>query len=324
MLCGLLAPAAGQAQPLDEGIDPLLQRAFSLRQEGRDDEARQVLERALQRLRAPRVLAQLSQAEQATGHWIEADQHLREALSAEGDPWIDRNRAALRAAQAVIDAHLGNLLIRGGPTGATVHVDGREVAQLPMRGPARVRVGRVAVEIAAPGYLAVQRVIEVAPGGTARDEVFLMPLRAPVDAPAASHLAPEPHRAPPALPPPERFETQRTFAWITLLGATLGVGLGTTGLLLRERAVTRFNSNPGCSVTEAGVFGGPDCQVEYTSGADMGYLAIGGFVTAGVLGVSSALLFYSLPASRDRGHGRAGCAPWLDAVHRGGTCVVSF
>lgn len=321
----LRASSAAQAQTPTGYVDALVQEGVSLRQAGHDDEAVEVFARAVTVRREGRTLAQLSQAEQALGRWVDADAHLREALTYRDEPWIVRHREALESALAVIDGRVGALMVRGGPVGATVHVDGRRVATLPMDAPTRVRAGRVAVEIAAPGHVAVQRSVEVEPRATAREEVWLVRARRDAAVPAVTPTARAAPQAP-LRPTPEDDasgrEVQRTLAWVSLIGAGLGLGLGTTGVILRERAVTRFNADARCSITDAAVLGGPGCEREYVNATDMGFLAVGGFVATGILGVSSAVLFLTLPREgvRARRGLRIGCAPALG----GASCAAAF
>jgi hypothetical protein len=327
LLALALRASTARAQTPTVDVDALVQEGVALRQAGRDDEAAAVFAHAVVARREGRTLAQLSQAEQALGRWVDADAHLREALTYRDEPWIVRNREALESALAVIDGRVGSLLVRGGPAGATVHVDGRRVATLPMEAPARVRAGRVAVEVAAPGHVAVQRAVEVEPRATAREEVWLVRARLDTVSPTVRpdttpRAAPQ---APVRLSPEDDAsgrEVQRTLAWVALIGAGLGVGLGTTGIILRERAVTRFNADARCSLTDAAVLGGPACEREYVNATDMGFLTVGGFVATGILGVSSAVLFLTLPrdGTGARRALRVGCAP----MPGGASCAAAF
>jgi len=326
MLAMMLWAGAASGQ---DAVDALVHQGVGLRQAGRDEEAVAVFVRAVAARREGRTLAQLSQAEQALGRWVDADAHLREALGYTDEAWIVRNRSALESALAVIDGRVGSLVVRGGPPGATVHVDGRRVATLPMETPARVRAGRVAVEVSAPGHVTVQRSLEVEPRAIAREEVWLVRSRS--DTAPGTPVGPVRGASGTAGAAGGRTdddagegrEVQRTLAWVSLLGVGLGVGLGTTGLILRERAITRFNSDARCSLTDAAVLGGPSCEREYVNATDMGFLTLGGFVAAGLLGVSATVLFVALPPARRNGARRTvrwGCSP----TWGGAQCGASF
>ncbi len=333
LLAAALWAGAAWGQVANDPVDILLHEGVTLRQAGRDEEALGVFQRAVAARREGRTLAQLSQAEQALGRWVDADGHLREALEHRDEPWIARNREALESALAVIDGRVGSIVVRGGPPGATVHVDGRRVATLPMETPARVRAGRVAVEVAAPGHVSIQRSVEVEPRAVAREEVWLVRTR-PDTAPSPNPTGPAGSDPATGRPPPRPRggddddpsagrEVQRTLAWVSLLGVGLGVGLGTTGVILRERAITRFNSDARCGITDAAVYGGPPCEREYANATDMGFLTLGGFVAAGILGVSATVLFLTLPSAAPR-TGRQGsrwrCSPTLG----GAQCAARF
>ena len=140
---GALAQTDAAGAALREGVE--------LRARGQDEAALAAFRRSWEIAPGPRARAQMALAEQALGRWIQAEQHLQEALVAEADPWIRRHRAALRAALEVIGEHLGGLDVRGGVPGAEVRVEGRARGTLPLVLPLRVPVGTVVLEVRAPG-----------------------------------------------------------------------------------------------------------------------------------------------------------------------------
>ena len=97
-------------------------------------------ERALDAFRRAHELAptarsrgQMGFVEHDLGRYLEAEQHLSEALAAERDPWVIRNRKFLVEALALTRSHLGRVIVDG-PPGAAVSVGGAPVGTLPLAG----------------------------------------------------------------------------------------------------------------------------------------------------------------------------------------------
>lgn len=169
-----LALAAGPAWGQARGLEEAIARGLTLRQGGRDAEALAAFTELWERTHSPRVRAQMAMAEHALGRWAEADAHLREALATD-DPWVERNRATLRAALPEIGRHVGRLEVRGLPAGAAVRVDGAPVGTLPLREPTRASEGVARLEVSAPGYLTAVRAVTIRGDAVAREEVTLTP-----------------------------------------------------------------------------------------------------------------------------------------------------
>ena len=153
--------------------DTLVAQGVSLRQAGNDDEALAVFRRAYELQHAPRILAQIALAEQALGHWVDADAHLHEAIAVTTDPWISRNTSALQNALDVIGRHLGSLDVRSNVAGAELWINDERAGTLPLRTPIRVPSGSANVEVRAQGHRTVRRVVEVSPGILSRETVNL-------------------------------------------------------------------------------------------------------------------------------------------------------
>ncbi|MBK8695071.1 MAG: hypothetical protein IPN17_23025 [Deltaproteobacteria bacterium] len=73
-----------------------MRAGVELRRAHRDEEALAHFTRAYGQTRSPVAQAQMGLAEQALGRWVEAEEHVRRSLEAATDPWILRNREALR------------------------------------------------------------------------------------------------------------------------------------------------------------------------------------------------------------------------------------
>jgi len=186
-LCGVAqaqAPAtAPAAAPATTEAEALILQGLQLREQGKDFDALQLFERAHALAPSPRALAQRALAEQALGRWVQAEEHLREALASTSDPWIVQHRAALEGALAVIGEHLGHLQINGGVAGAELRLDGRLVGRLPLSAPMRVVVGRPLLEVTLAGHYPVRREITIKAGSLSTETIELVPV--PALAPAA-------------------------------------------------------------------------------------------------------------------------------------------
>lgn len=189
----LLASAIASAQA--ESAQELIDRALALREEGRDEEALALFQRAHELEASAQTLAQIALAEQALGRFREAERDLVSALQ-QGGPFITRHRSTLEEALETIRGHLGELELTGGVDGAEVRVNGDVVGTLPLP-PIAVEAGLAVVEIEAPGYMPYQRQVEIAPRERARREVTLVPRPAtgteaagqPVGTPAPAPVA---------------------------------------------------------------------------------------------------------------------------------------
>jgi tetratricopeptide (TPR) repeat protein len=191
-LCALQAPARA------ENADALVREGVQLRKQGKDLEAYGLFQRAVGLEKTPRALAQVGLCEQALGLWAKAEAHIDEALAAETDPWIRKNRVALEGSVRTIGGHLGTVEIWGAPAGAEVSFNGARVGTLPDTGSVRVEVGQVTVFVRAQGYAAVTRTLKIESGDERRENVVLQATAAALPV-AALALAPPPAPAPPTL-----------------------------------------------------------------------------------------------------------------------------
>src|SRR5258706_9469725 len=98
--------SGAQAPSAEVTADAALQRGIALRKEQRDQEALDEFRRAYALSPSPRARAQMALAEQALGHWLDADAGLGAALDAKEDAWIERNRASLEAARVAVGRHV--------------------------------------------------------------------------------------------------------------------------------------------------------------------------------------------------------------------------
>jgi hypothetical protein len=197
---------SGQARAAADDEDALIRRGLELRKAGDDHSALIVLQRAYQIARSPRAAAQLGFAEQALGRWTQAEVHVSEALRADSDPWIRKNRAVVEEALQTIRAHVGRIEIAGGQPGAQVLVNGVPVGAMPLPTAIPVNAGPVDVEMRAPGHLPALKTVNVAAGEYARVPFTLQRLGgprapAPVAAAPPAPVSPPVATAPPAPTP---------------------------------------------------------------------------------------------------------------------------
>src|SRR5438552_10048727 len=220
------APSVARAQAVDP--EPIVVHGIALRREGRDAEALDEFRRAYALKESPRTLAQIALAEQALGRWVDAEPDLVRALAAEGDPWIDKNRALHERGLAAIREQLGWLEVTADVDGASLWIDGARVASLPAPAPVRVPAGSIVIEVRAPGYATVTRTAVVGAGLHAREAIHLVPLEAlassppPPDAPVVPPLgAIEPNAR---IVPANARERTIGFALVGAGVVALGVG----------------------------------------------------------------------------------------------------
>lgn len=295
MLAVAVGVLAASRPAAAEDPEALIARGLELRQQGKDEPALELFRRALAEAPTPRARAQVALAEQALGMWPLAERDLVAALAAEGDAWIQKNRAALDRALGVVREHLGDLEVRGGPAGADVLVDGVRVATLPMTSPARVVTGVHAIEVRAPGHVAVTRTATVSAGGVARETVDLARAAAPPAAASAAGSSGDTQRVPgpgaAGSPGPSGLEIAG-YAGIGL--GVAGVGLGVTGLLVRQSTVSDYNAQcPGVGAAQS-----PECADKIAAGDRWRTIAIASFVGGGVLGLGGGALLLLAPRAR--------------------------
>jgi PEGA domain-containing protein len=292
-----LAPRAALAQDKAEPeaaqnaeVETLVQRGIELRRAGKDDEALVAFQQA-EKL-APTIVrtrVHLAATHQALGHWLEADEYLRGVLAEPEDPYVERHRQTLERALEYVDRHIGELEVSGGPAGATVRLNGRELGTLPLSRAVRVPVGTYELEVSHDGYYAVRRPVVLGNRGVVREAVDLAPTPPPPPVSAA------------AAPVQRSSEidrgggSPRWLSW-TLTGLAVAGGATTTvALLLREKHADNWNS---ADCLQQGFTRGDVCRDELDSGRTaerIGYVA--GIATA--VFAAGAIVSWSLGGSSE-------------------------
>lgn len=330
-----MARAASSEGSADE--ETYLERGVDLRKKGDDEAALHEFRRAYEVSKSGRALAQVALAEQALGHWVDAETHLTEALSHEKEAWIARNKGALGQSLSDIKGHLGSLQLSGGVPHAEVRVNGLPAGELPLTAPLRVLSGSVAIEVRAPGYLPVVRTVFVAARGLSREQVVMVPAAASEVEASPSEVAPR-RTAPPARegqePSIARHENGGSgWGWARTTGVVLsgvgvlGLGAGVGFLLQRENRASAFNAT--CSYDGKMVIGGAGCLSKYNDVQTSQRLTIAGFVGGGVfLATGLAFLIFGggESSTTQAAHSPPGASRWACAPsgNLGAACAVTF
>jgi hypothetical protein len=309
-------------------VEGLVRQGIDLRHAGQDGRALPFFRKAYDAERTPRTAGQLGLCELALGYWVDAEDHLGEAISSTGNPWVEKNRATLATSLASARANVGSLSVLGGPSGAKVFLDNREVGALPLDRPLRVNKGPHDIEVRAPGPVTRSKtmVVQGADEQTVTLVLETKPLQtAPTPAPAAPPVLVTPAPAPDA---PHASST-RTLAWAVGGVAAAALVLGVIETVSWSSNVQKFDdhtspSNPtvkDCGSGDA-MYGGPGCQSIHDDLTRARAFAIVGYGLAAVGGVGSAILFATSQPAEPKTSAAVTCAP--DIVERGLSCRMTF
>ncbi len=246
-LCGSLVGFHARAQAQARDAEALIDAGLERRARREDEAALALFQEAHALSPTARSLAQVGLAEQALGRWIDAEAHLTPALDA-ADPWIERNRAALRGAVEAVRAHLASVEVSVNVPGASVRINGHDVGSHPLPRPVRVVAGTVALEVRAEGYLAIVRAAHVDAGGLARERFELVRLPAPVTVQSPAPPAVAPRVLAPVAPAraisPLRSPLMLGGGALLVVGGATAVALALTGGSLAREYDARCPDNP--------------------------------------------------------------------------------
>lgn len=300
---GTAGPKAASAAE----AEALLQRGIELRKVGDDRAALALFERAFALGGSARALAQWALAEQALGLWLDADEHLEQALVEKTDPWISAHRATLEAALQEITSQLGALELSCNVVGAEVRVDGRVLGRTPLNGPVKLVAGANVIQVASQGYFDVVRSVNVDAGQLSRLNVILT--SRPASPPGAEAVGPSSGASSAAnavgdAARPEVSLTEenggsppRDILLYTTLGlAALGTSVGVTGYVMREVNVGQYNDDRRCSL-RMGISRSDECPSQVAAFRRGEVLAIAGFSSAVVFGLVGSYLWWDRASS---------------------------
>ncbi|MCA9640683.1 MAG: hypothetical protein KC492_08295 [Myxococcales bacterium] len=205
------APPAASEKPEDD----LVERAITLRKQRNESAARELLRKAYETDKSPRVAGHLGLAERALGLAQEAEVHLLEALAASKDPWVVENQQLLQDALRYAERQLAWARIVVRPAGVTAKVTvAGEVVDASKR--VRVKAGSIVIEATAPGYVSSRVSTEIPP-----EKELLVTL----DLRKVEPERTEPHPPPPP-PPKDPPSGPPTAAYLLLGGGALALGVG--------------------------------------------------------------------------------------------------
>ncbi len=306
----LLLATAGiaQAQPAIEA-EAGIKRGIELRRRGEDEAALREFEKAQALAPTPRGAAQTGLCEQQLERWLDAELHINEALRGVRDPWIRKNRKVIEESLATVRSKIGRVRVGGDPGGAEVVVNGQNVGRLPLSEPARALPGPVRIELRAQGYAPASVTVIATAGQETRVDLRLEKERTTLAPAAALPAAPtvvvvrEPAtqvalaagQGAPASADAGPGTGIRVARWLTLVAAVALIGGGVYEVLSHENKIADFN-RMDCSLDAAGrayQAGMPSasCQRTNTEAGAAKRFATYGFVGAGVMAATSALLF---------------------------------
>jgi hypothetical protein len=311
--------------------EALIREGVELRTEGRDARALPLFQQAYELERTPRTAGQLGLCELALGYWLDAEAHLAEGLATVSHPWIEQNRPVLTAALAKAAENLGEVMLAGGPAGAEVVVDRREVGRLPLVHPLRLIKGPHDVEVRVEGREPWRKAVAVA-GADKQTLVVVIVVERPAAAVVAEKRAAE--------DPGSRVEeteepggARRGVAWVAAVAgvAALGAGVyGTVGWIHQNRAFDRHTAvdpndpsmrYPDCS-NDLTLHGGAECDAIHSDLAKARLITLVSYGAAVLLGAGSVYLFATAPTAGRKSDAAMSCVP--DAVARGLSCAVRF
>lgn len=304
---GSLAKAASA-----EEVETLIRRGVDLRRQHRDEEALPYFQKADAIGHSPRTAGQLGLGEMAVGYWADAEHHLAEALASD-HPWISKNRAVLDRALTEVRANLGDLVIDGQPSGASLFLDGRPIGSLPLSTALRVPKGTLRIEARAPGFISQTREVHIA--GADRQTIKFDLARLPGSATGASLIT--------QVPQPETsfgrqkvvssrdtssqpLDLRRTAGWtaaIATVAALTFAGVETASWQKKRRDFNNHRGPPADNPTtsdqtmwvhdcnhELADRGGPACRTLYDDSRHARTLAFVGYGAGLALGATSLVL----------------------------------
>lgn len=216
--------ARAQTACAEPEVDAEVERALGDRRAGQFLPAFDRLQQLSSRCPSPRVRAQLALAEQALQRWSDAYLHLQASLATR-DLWVESHRAPLEGALREIAEHLPRLSPQTNVPGAELRVNGARVGTLPLAAPCVIPTGAATVELVAPGYRPLRRVVSIAHGEVSRETLTLEP-ESPREALPAGPRPVAPSSRRDATVPSARSSAWAVAGWSAVGAGAVLVGFG--------------------------------------------------------------------------------------------------
>jgi PEGA domain len=185
LLATVVWSSAQAAEP--ETADQLVAKGVELRKKGDHAGALREFQAAHAKDPSGRTLAQMGIAEATLHRWVDAENHLSQALEAT-IPWVEKNRATLEQTLQTVRTHTAEISIYG-TTGAVVTLEDKVVGRIPLPSVPRVNEGSVTVKVESSGYKPFVQTLPAKGGSQMIVTATLEPLP-PEPAPPASAPAP--------------------------------------------------------------------------------------------------------------------------------------
>ena len=122
-----------------ETADQLVAKGVELRKKGDHAGALREFQAAHAKDPSGRTLAQMGIAEATLQRWVDAENHLSQALESTM-PWVEKNRATLEQTLQTVRTHTTEISIYG-TTGAVVTLEDKVVGRIPLPSVPRVNEG---------------------------------------------------------------------------------------------------------------------------------------------------------------------------------------
>jgi hypothetical protein len=320
VVCGAAPPRAfGEASKAES----LIREGIELRGAGHDARALPLFQQAYELERTPRTAGQLGLCELSLGYWLDAEVHLGEGLASVSHPWIEKNRGVLTESLGKARENLGEVTLAGGPAGAAVVVDRREIGRLPLPRPLRLIRGPHDVEVRFAGHEPWRQAVAVLGADKQTLVVVIVVERTAVSPPAATI-------ATPVTPPdaPSSGSVRRPLAWT---GAALGAGMLAFGgyetyVWLGKRHDfddhrDPVSGYPDCT-NDAPMEGGAGCHDLHEALVRARTLALVSYGVTALLAAGSAYLFATSSPPSPKTDTALSCTP--DPSTRGLSCFLTF
>jgi hypothetical protein len=324
----LLVPAAARAD--DAAAQALFSEARGLMAQGHYAEACPKLEESQREAPAIGTLFNLADCYEHTDRLASAwAAFLKVAAETKVKGQTDREQAARSRAHA-LEPRLGKLVLevpRGSAvSGLEVRRDGESVGAPSWGVAAPVDAGDHAVEARAPGKNPWNGAVHVADGEVTHVGIPALtdaptPPAAPAPSGGEDHAAPRDDR-------PARDDTgggaapgagQRTLGYVVLASSAVFLGAGVIGAIQHESAVTDYNNDPTCPPPDSPNLPS-SCADRQSSANTWKTVEVVGFVGAGALLVTGAVLLLSAPSGPPARASECGPGPGLAGL----ACSLRF